>query len=60
MGDGSDNIPGAKGIGPKTACKLIKQFNSVENILASSNEISNIRIKGLIEDQIEDIRLSNK
>ena len=60
MGDGSDNIPGAKGIGPKTACKLIKQFNSVENILSSSNEISNIRIKGLIEDQIEDIRLSNK
>ena len=59
-GDSSDNIPGIKGVGPKTACKLINQFNSVENILSSSNEISNIRIKGLIEDQIEDIRLSNK
>jgi DNA polymerase-1 len=34
MGDSTDNIPGVKGIGEKTAIKLIGQFGTIENLLA--------------------------
>lgn len=39
MGDAVDNIPGIKGIGEKTACKLLKEYDSVENILANADSI---------------------
>lgn len=42
MGDASDNIPGVKGIGEKTALKLIKEYNSLENLY---NNIDNIKGK---------------
>jgi len=37
VGDSSDNIPGIKGIGPKTAAKLIEQFESLEDLLEPSS-----------------------
>lgn len=40
MGDASDNVPGAKGIGPVAAKKLLHQFGSVDEILAHVDEIS--------------------
>ena len=33
MGDASDGYPGVKGIGPKTALKLIQQFGSIDGVL---------------------------
>ena len=40
MGDSSDNIPGVKGIGEKTALKLLQKYNSIENIYVNIEEIT--------------------
>ncbi len=39
-GDTSDNIPGVPGIGEKTACKLVQEWGTVENILANTDKIA--------------------
>lgn len=44
MGDASDNIPGISGIGEKTALKLLKEYGSLDNVLANAE---NIKAKGL-------------
>ena len=39
MGDSSDNIPGVKGVGEKTALKLLQQYNTLENVYENINNI---------------------
>jgi DNA polymerase I len=58
IGDSSDNIPGAKGIGPKTAIQLIDQFGSVENIIAGAEAVTNKRAREALLASAEAIRLS--
>ena len=60
MGDASDNIPGVKGIGPKTASKLINDFGGAQEILGKVDDIANNRIKELIKNQVEDIRMATE
>src|SRR5690606_9281888 len=48
MGDASDNIPGLPGVGEKTAKKFIKQYGSMENLLANTHEL-----KGKMKENIE-------
>ncbi len=57
MGDSVDNIPGVPGIGPKTAQKLIAQFGSVENLLASTSQLKG-KQKENLETFAEQARLS--
>ena len=45
-GDASDNIPGVRGIGEKTALKLIARFHSLENLLAHVEEIKETALSG--------------
>src|SRR5690606_16247380 len=40
MGDPSDNIPGVKGIGEKTATKLIQEFGALENLYETVDELA--------------------
>lgn len=48
-GDTSDNIPGCPGVGEKTAAKLIKEWGSVENLIAHASEL-----KGALRTKIEE------
>ncbi len=50
MGDASDNIPGVPGVGEKTAVKLIKEFGSVEALLADTGRITPERTRRAVED----------
>jgi DNA polymerase-1 len=47
MGDAVDNIPGIPGVGQKTACKLLTEFGTLENILANADGI-----KGALGEKI--------
>jgi DNA polymerase I len=58
IGDSSDNIPGAKGIGPKTAIQLIEKYGPVENILAHAEEVTNKRARESLITSADDIRMS--
>ena len=49
MGDSADNIPGIKGVGEKTALKLLHQYGTVENLKENMNEI-----KGKMGEKIRD------
>lgn len=45
-GDAVDNIPGIRGIGPKTAATLLGHFGSLEDLLARIDEVPFLRIRG--------------
>lgn len=48
MGDSVDNIPGLEGVGEKTAKKFLKEFGSMENLLANTD-----KLKGKLKEKIE-------
>lgn len=58
MGDPSDNYQGAKGIGPKTAIELLKQFGSIETMLSHTDQIKKPKVRTIIETYRDDIKLS--
>ena len=51
MGDASDNIPGVKGIGEKTAMSLLQTYGTMKNVYKHINEISGKTQEKLIEGQ---------
>ncbi|QCX52398.1 DNA polymerase I [Elizabethkingia sp. JS20170427COW] len=48
MGDSVDNIPGLEGVGEKTAIKFLKEYGSIENLLANTHQL-----KGKLKEKVE-------
>ena len=60
VGDSSDNIPGVRGIGDKTAAELVKQYGHLESILAHAPEITKKRPREALLEHAENARLSKE
>ena len=60
VGDSSDNVPGAKGVGPKTAVQLLERHSSVEELIAHAAELAPPRAARSIAENAEDVRLSKR
>ena len=59
-GDTSDNVPGAPGIGEKTARDLIQKFGSIENLLDRTDEVSNAKQRASLVENRQQILLSKQ
>jgi DNA polymerase-1 len=60
VGDTSDNIPGVKGIGPKTAVKLLNEFGSIEAIYENIDKVEPVRVRKLLIASKDSAFLSKK
>ena len=58
MGDAVDNVPGIRGIGPKTATRLIQEFGSLEGALAAAPSMKPSKMQESLIEQAEMARLS--
>ncbi|WP_368915923.1 5'-3' exonuclease [Staphylococcus haemolyticus] len=59
MGDSADGYPGVKGIGEKTALKLIQTYGSVENVLSNIDQLTPAQRK-IIEADKDNLTLSKR
>ena len=57
MGDASDNIPGCKGVGEKTAIALLQRFGDIDTLLQHTDQLKGAQQKN-IQEQAENIRFS--
>ena len=57
MGDAADNIPGCPGVGPKTAIKLLAEFENVEQLIENVDQLKG-SLRQKVSDHVEDIRNS--
>lgn len=58
MGDSSDNIPGAKGVGAKGAGKLLQEFDSIEDIYSRISLVTSGSLRRKLEESEDMVRLS--
>ena len=61
MGDAVDNIPGIAGVGEKTAAKLLKEYDTLENVLANADKIKGalgVKVRAGVANAIMSKRLA--
>ncbi|MFM6831560.1 MAG: DNA polymerase I [Novosphingobium sp.] len=58
MGDSVDNVPGIRGIGPKTATKLIQEHGDLESVLAAAPAMKAGKLRDSLIEQADMARLS--
>ncbi len=58
VGDSSDNIRGVPRVGPKTAAALLRQFGSLENLLAHPEEIARPSIRASVRESLPRIQMN--
>ena len=59
MGDASDNIPGVPKVGPKTAAKWLKQYETLDNLVAHADEIKG-KVGESLRDNLDQLPLSRE
>lgn len=59
-GDAVDNVPGVRGIGEKTASKLIREFGSIEGLLANIDKVKNKKVREILKANPEMAKLSKE
>ncbi|MBV0890985.1 DNA polymerase I [Paracoccus sp. Z118] len=59
-GDPTDNVPGAPGIGIKTAAQLIQEYGDLETLLASAEQVKQPKRRQTLIDHAEQIRISKQ
>nr|WP_314122212.1 DNA polymerase I [uncultured Brevundimonas sp.] len=60
IGDSVDNVPGAPGIGPKTAAQLLDEYGDLDTLLANAAEIKQPKRRQTLIDFADQIRLSRE
>ncbi len=59
-GDATDNVPGVPHVGPKTALELVREYGTLENVLAHVGEIRGQRLKESLTQHADTARLSRR
>ena len=60
VGDSSDNVPGARGVGPKTAVQLLAQYPDVEELIEHAESLKPPRASKSLSENAEEVRLSKR
>lgn len=60
IGDASDNVPGAPGIGPKTAVKLLDEYGSLDALLEKAPELKAKRAREALTEHADQVRMSKR
>ena len=60
VGDSSDNVPGARGVGPKTAVALLGEYGTLDHLLERADEVKGKRAREALTERADDVRLSRE